>query len=77
MIVDAISIGIGANANPISQASIVDEKEWLAITVFGGNGGPPPPPPGEFSFPWWLVGIGAVAAVAIRTRSIMKKERRS
>jgi len=63
----------GMPAGQIAQAPTVHEQTWDAIWV-SEEGGPPPPP---FSFPWWLVGMGAVAAVAIRTRNIMKKEKRS
>jgi hypothetical protein len=50
---------------------ICKEKQWEAITI-SQNG----EPDGVVKFPWWLVGLGAVAAVAIRTRNIMKKEKR-
>ena len=64
----------GMPTGQIAQAPAVREVTWDAISVYEG---PTPPPPPEFKFPWWLVGIGAVAAVAIRTRSIMKKDKYS
>lgn len=69
-VVDQISIGIAQGP----QNSIVDEALLDAINVT--EDGVPPPPPSS-AFPWWLVGIGALAAVVIRTRHIMKKEKRS
>jgi hypothetical protein len=51
--------------------SIADEGQWEAIYI---EETPPPPPPVEFSFPWWLVAIGAAVAVVARTRKILKKK---
>jgi len=62
----------GMPAGGVAQAPAVREVTWDAISVYEG-----PTPPGEFKFPWWLVGIGAAAAVAIRTQHIMKKEKHS
>ena len=67
-VVDQISIGIAQGP----QNSIVDEALLAAVNVTEDG-----VPPGEFAFPWWLVGVGAVAAVAIRTQNIMKKEKHS
>lgn len=64
----------GMPTGGVAQAPAVRELTWDAISVYEGPA--PPPPPIEFKFPWWLVGIGAVSAVAIRTRSIIKKEGR-
>jgi hypothetical protein len=65
----------GISGVGISQGVNTREKIWDAILVYEGP--TPPPPPSEFKFPWWLVGVGAVAAVAIRTKQIMKREKRS
>lgn len=65
----------GVPGGQVAQGSNIKEQTWDAIWATE-NGGPPPPP-GEFKFPWWLVGVGAVAAVAIRTKQIMKKGKRS
>jgi hypothetical protein len=68
----------GMPAGQITQEPTnVRELTWEAIWVAEDGGPPPPPPPEEFAFPWWLVGVGAAAAVAIRTHHIMKKEKHS
>jgi hypothetical protein len=59
------------------EATNVSEITWDAIWVAEDGGPTPPPPPEEFAFPWWLVGVGAAAAIAIRTQNIMRKEKRS
>lgn len=61
MIVDSLTIGA-----PVSQSTVVDEGTWQAILVYEGPEPPPPPPNGEeVKWPWWLVGVGAAAAVGI------------
>jgi hypothetical protein len=70
MIIDDLIITMPTDG--ISQNSIVDERIWDAITLTK-DGGPPP----EFAFPWWLVGLGAAAAVAIRIHQIMKRKKLS
>jgi len=62
----------GMPTGGVAQAPAVREVTWNAIFVTEG-----PHPPPEFAFPWWLVGIGAAAAVAIRTQHIMKREKHS
>jgi len=63
----------GMPASQVAQDPSIREKTWDAIWVSEDG----EPPPVEFKFPWWLVGLGAVAAVAIRTRHIMKKGEKS
>jgi hypothetical protein len=59
----------------INQGQAVDEKTVEAIIITEQDGIPPPPDLAKF--PWWLFGVGAVAAVAIRTKKIMKREKPS
>ena len=67
----------GMPMGQIAQAPTVCEQTWDAIWVAGDGVPPPPPPPSKFAFPWWLIGLGTVAAVVIRTRHLMKKEKHS
>ena len=68
-------IFIKAGYQIAKRDAMIVQDEWTTLDVELTPGEGPEPEP--FAFPWWLVGIGAAAAIAIRTHSVMKKEKRS
>lgn len=75
-VVDEVTASM-PSGSAINQGQVVVDEKTVDAVIITGEDGVPPPPPGPSKFPWWIVGLSAVAVVVARTRKILKKEKRS